>query len=179
MTELVFASQNGFVCRASSTAARLLRHGLWKQACFLGSIAGAAPASAELPTDLQFKHWERRFFPDRFSAAIVAAGSRARLETLKAGLAFFCRNWKQNLDVMEQPDGRKFEVCFIAGAPRESNYKVIRELDPTAAWYALQETSAPITSGFPGRSPRVRAKRQRTAESSDLWQAASIGSSTN
>jgi hypothetical protein len=34
---------------------------------------------------------------------------------------------------MEQPDGRKFEVCFIAGAPRESNYKVIRELDPTAA----------------------------------------------
>lgn len=38
-----------------------------------------------------------------------------------------------NLDVMEQPDGRKFEVRFIAGAPRESNYRVIRELDRTAA----------------------------------------------
>jgi hypothetical protein len=72
------------------------------------------------------------FFPDGFSAAIVSAGSRARLETLKAGIPVFYRDWKQNLDVMEQPDGRKFEVCFIAGAPRESNYRVIRELDRTA-----------------------------------------------
>ena len=66
-------------------------------------------------------------------AAIVAAGSRARLETLKAGIPVFYRDWTQNLDVMEQPDGRKFEVRFIAGAPRESNYLVIRELDRTAA----------------------------------------------
>ncbi len=34
---------------------------------------------------------------------------------------------------MELPDGRKFEVCFIVGAPRESNYRVIRELEDTAA----------------------------------------------
>lgn len=74
-----------------------------------------------------------QFFPDGFSAAIVAAGSRARLETLKAGIPVFYRDWTQNLDVMEQPDGRKFEVRFIAGAPRESNYRVIRELDRTAA----------------------------------------------
>jgi len=33
---------------------------------------------------------------------------------------------------MEQPDGRKFEVCFIAGAPRESNYRVIRQLEEPA-----------------------------------------------
>ena len=72
-------------------------------------------------------------FPDEFSAAIVAAGSRARLETLGAGITVFYRDWEQNLDVMEQPDGRKFEVCFIAGAPREINYRVIRELDRTAA----------------------------------------------
>ena len=70
-----------------------------------------------------------QFFPDGFSAAIVAAGSHARLETLKAGIAVFYRDWKRNLDVMEQPDGRKFEVRFIAGAPRESNYRVIRELE--------------------------------------------------
>jgi hypothetical protein len=44
----------------------------------------------------------------------------------------FYRDWKRNVDVMEQPDGRKFEVCFIAGAPRESNYRVVRELDETA-----------------------------------------------
>ena len=74
-----------------------------------------------------------QFFPDGFSAAIVAAGSRARLDTLQAGIPVFYRDWKQNLDVMEQPDGRKFEVRFIAGAPRESNYRLIRELDRTAA----------------------------------------------
>ena len=73
------------------------------------------------------------FFPDAFSAAIISAGARARLETLKAGVPVFYRDWKRNFDVMEQPNGRKFEVCFIADAPRENNYRVIRELDKTAA----------------------------------------------
>jgi hypothetical protein len=59
----------------------------------------------------------REFFQEAFSAAIIAAGARARLETLKAGVAVFYWDWKQSLDVMELPDGRKFEVCFIAGAP--------------------------------------------------------------
>jgi hypothetical protein len=74
-----------------------------------------------------------QFFSDGFSAAIIAAGSRARLETLKAGIPVFYWDWNQSLDVMEHPDGRKFEVRFIAGAPRESNYRVIRELDRTAS----------------------------------------------
>jgi hypothetical protein len=73
------------------------------------------------------------FFGDAFSAAIISAGARARLETLKAGVPVFYRDWTQNLDVMEQADGRKFEVCFIPGAPRESNFRVIRELDEAAA----------------------------------------------
>jgi hypothetical protein len=73
------------------------------------------------------------FFTDAFTAAIIAAGARARLETLQAGVPVFYWDRKQNLEVMEQPDGRKFEICFIAGAPRESNYRVIRELDQTAA----------------------------------------------
>jgi hypothetical protein len=73
------------------------------------------------------------FFPQEFTAAIISAGARARLETLEAGVPVFYRDWKLHLDVMEQPDGRKFEVCFIAGAPREVNYRVIRELDGTAA----------------------------------------------
>ncbi len=71
-------------------------------------------------------------FPEGFTAAIITAGARARLETLQAGVPVFYWDWKQNLDIMEQPDGRKFEVCFIAGAPPESNYRVIRELDQTA-----------------------------------------------
>ena len=73
------------------------------------------------------------FFPPEFTAAIIAAGARARLETLRAGVPVFYRDWKRKLDVMEQPDGRKFEVCFIAGAPREANYRVVRELDGTIA----------------------------------------------
>jgi hypothetical protein len=73
------------------------------------------------------------FFQEEFSAAIISAGASARLETLKAGVPVFYRDWNRNLDVMEQPDGRKFEVYFIAGAPRESNYRVVRELNETAA----------------------------------------------
>jgi hypothetical protein len=73
------------------------------------------------------------YFTEEFRAAIVAAGARARLETLQAGVPVFYRDWKQKLDIMEQPDGRKFEICFIPGAPRKSNYRVIRELDEMAA----------------------------------------------
>jgi hypothetical protein len=69
------------------------------------------------------------FFSREFTAAIVSAGTRARRETLAAGVPVFYRVWKNNLDIME----RKFEVCFIAGAPRESNYRVIRELRDLAA----------------------------------------------
>jgi hypothetical protein len=72
------------------------------------------------------------FFSQEFTAAIVSAGARACLETLEAGVPVFYRDWNRNLDIMEQPDGRKFEVCFIAGAPRETNYRVIRELERAA-----------------------------------------------
>ena len=73
------------------------------------------------------------FFSEEFTAAIISAAARARLETLEAGVPVFYRDWETNLDIMEQPDGRKFEVRFIAGAPRETNYRVIRELNGTAA----------------------------------------------
>jgi hypothetical protein len=71
------------------------------------------------------------YFDEAFTAAIIAASRRAVQETLEAGVPVFYRDWKLNLDIMEQPDGRKFEICFIPGAPRESNYRVIRELDGT------------------------------------------------
>jgi len=76
---------------------------------------------------------EDRYFTQEFKDAIVVAGNRARLETLQAGVPVFYWDRKRNLDIMEQPDGRKFEICFIPGAPRASNYRVIRELDATAA----------------------------------------------
>jgi hypothetical protein len=73
------------------------------------------------------------FFSQEFTAAIVSAGARACLETLEASVPVFYRDWKTNLDIMEQSDGRKFEVSFIAGASRETNYRVSRELEGTAA----------------------------------------------
>jgi hypothetical protein len=34
---------------------------------------------------------------------------------------------------MEHPDGRKYEIRFLDGAPGDRNYQVLRELDETAA----------------------------------------------
>jgi hypothetical protein len=61
----------------------------------------------------------------------VSAGASARL--LKAGLPVFYLDAKENINIMEQPDGRKFEIRFIPGAPRERNYEVLRELGKSAA----------------------------------------------
>jgi len=74
-----------------------------------------------------------QYFTQEFKDAIVVAGNRARLETVQAGIPVFYWDRKNNLDIMEQPDGRKFEICFIPGAPAASNSRVIRELDETSA----------------------------------------------
>lgn len=73
------------------------------------------------------------FLDDDFTLAVKSACAQAKLETLKAGVSVFYRDAKKNMDIMEQPDGRKFEISFIRGAPRERNYKVLRELGKTAA----------------------------------------------
>ncbi len=73
------------------------------------------------------------YFSPEFTGAIVCAGARARLETLAAGVPVFYRDGKRNLEIMEYPDGRKFEVCFIVGAPRETNFRVVREPTDTPA----------------------------------------------
>ena len=73
------------------------------------------------------------FFDDEFIAAIRSAGARARIETLAAGVPVFYRDSRRNLDIMEQPGGRKYEIRFLSGAPRDRNYIVLRELDETAA----------------------------------------------
>jgi hypothetical protein len=70
---------------------------------------------------------------DEFDAAVRSAGAKARLETLRAWVAVFYRDAQRNIDIMEQPSGRKFEIRFIKGAPRDRNYEVVRELKDTAA----------------------------------------------
>ncbi|HEY6392121.1 MAG TPA: hypothetical protein VIX89_12630 [Bryobacteraceae bacterium] len=67
-------------------------------------------------------------FSDEFDAAVKAAIREARAETLKAGASLFYRDSASGLEVMEQPDGRIFEIRYLPGEPRDRNYEVLREL---------------------------------------------------
>ena len=48
-------------------------------------------------------------------------------ETLDAVPIFFIDS-ASGLNIMEEPDGRKFEIRWVPGAPRDCNYEVVREL---------------------------------------------------
>ena len=61
-----------------------------------------------------------------------AAGRKAFEETLAAGLPVFYLD-ENGLNVMQQPDGRKFEIRWIPGAPSGKNWEIIRELTAHAA----------------------------------------------
>jgi hypothetical protein len=76
---------------------------------------------------------DREFLSDQFDADVKAACIRAREETLSAGVAVFYWDAVAGTDVMEQADGRRFEIRFIPDAPRERNYLVLGELGRTAA----------------------------------------------
>jgi len=47
---------------------------------------------------------------------------------VKAGAPVFYRDTQRDFDLMEQPNGRKYEIRFIPGTARERNYQVLREL---------------------------------------------------
>ena len=70
---------------------------------------------------------------DDFTAAVIAAIVSAREETLRAGVPVFYRDSETGIEVMELPDGRRFEIRYIPGAPRERHYEVLREVGRTAA----------------------------------------------
>jgi hypothetical protein len=76
---------------------------------------------------------DEEFSTEKFTAMAVEAVRRARIENLKAGVPVFYFDWDRSIDIMELPDGRKFEIRYIPGAPGDSNYEVIRELDEAAA----------------------------------------------
>lgn len=69
---------------------------------------------------------------DDFTAAVKAAVARAREETLQSGIAIFYHDADTGVDVMEHANGRRFQIRFIAGAPRDRNYEILRELPSTA-----------------------------------------------
>jgi hypothetical protein len=68
------------------------------------------------------------FDSKEFDEAVRAACHQAFLDTLAAGLSVFYV--REGLNVMEQPDGRRFEIEWIPGAPAAENYRVVRELAP-------------------------------------------------
>lgn len=73
------------------------------------------------------------YFDDEFMAAASAAGGRARIEMLKAGIPVAYRDRGRGIDVMEYPDGRKVEIQYLEGSRGPENYRVIREIRDTAA----------------------------------------------
>jgi len=72
------------------------------------------------------------FGSPEFDAAAYAAGHQAFLESLAAGLPVFYLD-HDGVEVMELPDGRRFEIRWIPGAPSGQNYEVVRELKARAA----------------------------------------------
>ena len=68
---------------------------------------------------------------DIFDEEFTRQAEQARDEALANGIPVFYR--ENGIQIMERPDGRRFEIRFISGAPRDSNYEIIRELSVSAA----------------------------------------------
>jgi hypothetical protein len=76
---------------------------------------------------------ERNPFGQVIEAALNAGAAKGRKNLLDAGIPIFYVDSETGLDVMEQPGGRKFEIRYIPGAPRDRNYEILRELERSAA----------------------------------------------
>jgi hypothetical protein len=72
------------------------------------------------------------FGSKEFDDAVREATRRAFAEALAAGLPVFYLD-SDGLNVMEQADGRRFEIRWLLGAPSGENYQVVRELKARAA----------------------------------------------
>jgi hypothetical protein len=72
-------------------------------------------------------------FDEEFTRQAEQAWDRARDEALANGIPVFYIDDKTGIETMQCPDGRRFEIRFIAGAPPGRNYEIIRELAASAA----------------------------------------------
>jgi hypothetical protein len=72
------------------------------------------------------------FGSPEFDKAVYEAGHQAFLETLAAGRPVFYVD-DDGLNAMLFPDGRKFEIRWIPGAPSGENYEILREVTSHAA----------------------------------------------
>jgi hypothetical protein len=70
---------------------------------------------------------------EEFTRQMQENARRAREESFALGIPVFYRDWEAGVDIMEHPKGRRFEIRYIPGAPRDRNYEVVRELSANAA----------------------------------------------
>jgi hypothetical protein len=69
---------------------------------------------------------------EEFSQAASAAWNRARQDALKKGQPVFFQS-EDGRYILEQPDGKRYEIRFRPGVPRDENFEIVRELPATAA----------------------------------------------
>jgi hypothetical protein len=97
-----------------------------------------------------------RFFEADFTATVKAAGNRARQATLQAGVPVFYWDFARNLDVMEEPDGRRYEIRFVPAAAGEQNFQV--GVNPET------ETQKKTHMKFDGKTYESKTAAQETSE---------------
>jgi len=68
-----------------------------------------------------------------FDNQAAAAWTTAMHDALERGYPVFYRDPETGLQVMQQPDGRCFEIAWIPGAPSGRNYEILREMVSKAA----------------------------------------------
>ena len=69
---------------------------------------------------------------DEFAEVAISAFLAARARALTAGLPVVYED-PSGFPVQEWPDGRRFEIRFCPGAPRDKHIEIIRELPARAA----------------------------------------------
>ena len=108
------------------------RRGSYRLAFIRQRAFGTMPPTAESAWLYNLDMAAYEFASKEFDDAVRAATRRAFEETLAAGLPVFYLD-NEGLDVMEQPDGRRFEIRWIPGALSGQNFEILRELKKRAA----------------------------------------------
>ena len=70
---------------------------------------------------------------EEFTRQMQENARREVEKSFAAGIPVFYKDWETGMDIMEHPKGRRFEIRYIPGAPRDRNYEIIRELQASAA----------------------------------------------
>ena len=72
------------------------------------------------------------FDSPEFDSAVASSGRKAFEEALAAGRPVFYVD-DEDINTMECPDGRRYEIRWIPGAASGENYEIVRELKARAA----------------------------------------------